>query len=444
MMYTAEDARLKRAITITPGANAAAMKKAGRKPGVLEYDDGVSIQDGGVTGMGSAEGDPVDSEGPGGPGKPSSNAPGDAEGGPRPGGGEIGHVDATATEAPKKKKKSTRKGGAKKQKTAPQPSNAPAASLPGSEVPNNPAIDQPAHPALPAVSETAVSSGMERPADQGGVDWLQIPVSSPSGNVNADLAELFVESELAIQQRKAEEAEAEEAFFGGPRSTHDDDNDTSIELILPAGNEDIEDGVADGAEVAGGGADPGRENPRKRGPVGAGIEATDNAVEGRGKRARKGNFEVGDWVEPGKQYLLKGVDDPRWVALVEAWLRFEQTIPNPYGSRLGAANARPAELTRWLAARKLSNEPTVTDVQAYGKQWIRWWNALQPPGRKGARDTDLPLRLEGNEDGMQVLKRSGEWGLYIVMVGLKWWASEGECWQQAVQDVHNCLVHFLG
>ena len=48
---------------------------------------------------------------------------------------------------------------------------------------------------------------------------------------------------------------------------------------------------------------------------------------------------------------------------------------------------------------------------------------------------------------MGVLKKSGEWGLYIVMVSLKLWAglreSDGR-WHNAVKDMNDCFKLFLG
>ena len=98
----------------------------------------------------------------------------------------------------------------------------------------------------------------------------------------------------------------------------------------------------------------------------------------------------------------------RWVAMVQSYLQFEKMptgkdvrhfysfyfynyilISNQCPARL-PTESRPAEVSEWMKTRRYDSDhiPSVTDVDAFGETWVRWWMACQPPWR---RDQEWPL-----------------------------------------------------
>lgn len=409
----------------------------------------------------------------------------EAPDGQRPGEAGAGgdHIEAGGEEneqtrsKPKAKRKQARKK--KKQVTA---SNDPAAETPSPTNVNDPAAETPAptaashnpdgngNPAEQAPSRAPVPPHdtplpNPTPLDRG-VEWLAIPPGG-AGDAHAQaLSMLMMESEVAIQKKKEkEDAEMLEVVNAGAQPNEKGEIEGGSGsprfqgLLLPENTDETGENVeaaktpVEGEEsVEGGGEEggSGSDNPLKR----RSVDNPDNPDApgsedggGRSKRVRKGNWQIGDWVEPGRQYLLSNEEDLEWIACVNRWFEFESVIPNPSGARLGAASARPAELSRWLLTRRLGSIPVLASVPAFREQWMAWWGALQPAGRKPIENGTLPPPLKGREEGMMVLKRSGTFGLYIVMIGLKWWGSEkdkDEGWRAAVRDLRDCLDHFVG
>src|SRR6266700_7416446 len=54
---------------------------------------------------------------------------------------------------------------------------------------------------------------------------------------------------------------------------------------------------------------------------------------------------------------------------------------------------RPGILSKWLISRKFHALPNVDDVGGYAKEWLSWWNSVQPKWRQLSVTGSLPLAL---------------------------------------------------
>jgi hypothetical protein len=139
------------------------------------------------------------------------------------------------------------------------------------------------------------------------------------------------------------------------------------------------------------------------------------------------------------------------VECVQNWQSFEEMVMNPTSARIAAASCRPIEISKWLTVQKFTSLPhvPVEEMLDYAHRWIVWWNKLQPGARASKDPGELPPKLEREHESAMVgaLKKSGDWGLYIVMVSLKLWAGlreSDERWHGAVRDLNDCFELFLG
>jgi hypothetical protein len=105
---------------------------------------------------------------------------------------------------------------------------------------------------------------------------------------------------------------------------------------------------------------------------------------------------------------------------------------------------RPGILSKWLISRKFHALPNVEDVGGYAKEWLSWWNSVQPKWRQSSVTGSLPLPLSiaSEKNDLVCLKKGGPSGLVTVMIGLKWWGSICENdtkWLAVVKDVKSCM-----
>lgn len=155
--------------------------------------------------------------------------------------------------------------------------------------------------------------------------------------------------------------------------------------------------------------------------------------EGRGKRARKLTRELGDWIEAVREYLMVGVDCEEWRSCVQAWCLFENSTVVPGTKpRLGGTPHRPV----------------INDQEAYAREWITWWNAMQPQARRADGEGAMPLPLTNEmKTAMACLRKAGSGGISTALVSLKWWWTPSEQdgrWKEAVIDMSNCFAMFNG
>jgi hypothetical protein len=195
----------------------------------------------------------------------------------------------------------------------------------------------------------------------------------------------------------------------------------------------------------------GTENPvpnrGERGRKRKNEELADSAVVvGREKRARRGCWEVDEWVGVAEGYLRRGVDDKAWGRCVHLWVQLERTALST-NSRLTESSLRPMELTKWVSSRRWDADQVIEDVADYARRWLVWWLAMQPASRKvEGQELPSPLQDATKKDVMS-LKKAGLNGLVVLLVGLKWWAplrEEDRRWGDVVDDIVSCLETFVG
>ncbi|EAU92204.1 hypothetical protein CC1G_13019 [Coprinopsis cinerea okayama7 len=167
---------------------------------------------------------------------------------------------------------------------------------------------------------------------------------------------------------------------------------------------------------------------------------------GREKRVRRLNSrqETPPWVTSGQAYLTMedlGVD---WQGLVQVWVTFEtrNAILDTGSVRLPKPSARPKKLSQWLTKKKFQDVLAKEEVAGFAKQWLVWWNAIQPAWRKNEEEWGLPHPIGAGGRDLSSLKKPGFCGLFSVLVGLRWWSGVVDTpvpWKDAVADVRQCL-----
>ncbi|KAF9549377.1 hypothetical protein CPC08DRAFT_729374 [Agrocybe pediades] len=157
------------------------------------------------------------------------------------------------------------------------------------------------------------------------------------------------------------------------------------------------------------------------------------------------------WLEVTKEYLGKEISHPKWLECIGLWYEFEKkeaSEQNTTSIRI-PHNHRPEALKKWLAARKYNSQPAFSDNgRAFSREWLKWWNTLQPEWRQSHTEHSLPLSHEVGtaKDDLGVIRKGGPSGIMAVLVGLKWWAALGSAgdvsWENAVEDVLLCFKKF--
>lgn len=98
--------------------------------------------------------------------------------------------------------------------------------------------------------------------------------------------------------------------------------------------------------------------------------------------------------------------------------------------------------------RKFHALPDVDDIGRYAKEWLSWWNSVQPKWRQSSVTGSLPLALSiaSDKEDLVCMKKGGPSGLVTIMIGLKWWASirdKDAKWLAAVKDVRSCMDELM-
>ncbi|KAM6504126.1 hypothetical protein JOM56_001069, partial [Amanita muscaria] len=133
------------------------------------------------------------------------------------------------------------------------------------------------------------------------------------------------------------------------------------------------------------------------------------------------------WLTYAKGYLADQALGSQWSDCIDAWMEFELSLASESSavsiSRLGGTKLRPPVLSWWLQTRKYQNIPVLTDAAEFAKDWITWWSALQPEGRKPTSVDSLPnpisMILPGTD--LRNLRKGGPNGVVTVIIALKWW-----------------------
>lgn len=108
---------------------------------------------------------------------------------------------------------------------------------------------------------------------------------------------------------------------------------------------------------------------------------------------------------------------------------------------------RPQIFSKWVGTRNFNALPPIPDYADFAKDWIGWWNSVQPKWRQNPAN-GLPLDItSGKSKGnMSSVMKGGPSGLVTLLIGLKWWANIRDSdlrWGLAVQDLIGCFTSFI-
>ncbi|EMD32483.1 hypothetical protein CERSUDRAFT_77484 [Gelatoporia subvermispora B] len=160
--------------------------------------------------------------------------------------------------------------------------------------------------------------------------------------------------------------------------------------------------------------------------------------------------------QPHVSIVMPEREPMKWLEDAKGFL-FSIQMESEFGrastmSRLGAAEHRPEELTKWFTSgRNYKKLPTVQNTKTYGISWLAWWRALQPQWRASSiapSSSSLPPAIyEDPSNDWKTLKKCRPTGFVILLVGLALWAQASPRasreWKRALQDVYQCLRHFV-
>ena len=109
--------------------------------------------------------------------------------------------------------------------------------------------------------------------------------------------------------------------------------------------------------------------------------------------------------------------------------------------------SRPQLFSKWVGTRNFNALPLIPDYADFAKDWIGWWNSVQPKWRQNPAN-GLPLDISSgkSKETMSSVRKGGPSGLVTLLIGLKWWANIRDSdprWGLAVQDLIACLTSFI-
>ncbi|EAU83346.2 hypothetical protein CC1G_12407 [Coprinopsis cinerea okayama7 len=180
--------------------------------------------------------------------------------------------------------------------------------------------------------------------------------------------------------------------------------------------------------------------------TGAKRKPVANTGQGREKRHRSAAIGLEtNWVTAVAQNLKQRVDDPRWIACVDAWVKFELARVVTTG-RFPVTKSRPVEIAKWASkGGEPDVAPHIDDIVDFGSRWCLWWNEIQPEWRKNPCGC-LPHSFDPSSAvaSLAVLEKAGPKGIGMAMQSLSWWAGGEDTtrWWAAVDDIHRCLELF--
>ncbi|KAJ7473235.1 hypothetical protein FB451DRAFT_1035848 [Mycena latifolia] len=215
-----------------------------------------------------------------------------------------------------------------------------------------------------------------------------------------------------------------------------------------AGTEEEEEGGGDGegsnTESEGEGTNPPKKRARKAAPAKAkAAPAKKGGVrKGKGKRGGGGDAEVPSWAVVAKEALTQGEGCELWAAIMEMW--WEREVANGFqGPARGHTDGRPEQIANWTArARKGGAKPPIKSAEEFGKQWWKWYVAMNPRWRLESNTG----RLDKYEDREEwaALAYTGPNGMLNALICLRWWRDKledgnQEAYQEALEEVYWVL-----
>ncbi|KAF8805868.1 hypothetical protein BYT27DRAFT_7037169, partial [Phlegmacium glaucopus] len=126
------------------------------------------------------------------------------------------------------------------------------------------------------------------------------------------------------------------------------------------------------------------------------------------------------WLELASKYLYDGIDGREWGECLDIWMAFEKEAEV---FRDNNSKLYPQILSKWLQNHQYQSIPTVENIETYTKEWLTWWNSLQPKWQQSTVPNTLPPSLSTmrEKENMLNLKKGGPLGLVTFLIALKWW-----------------------
>ena len=91
--------------------------------------------------------------------------------------------------------------------------------------------------------------------------------------------------------------------------------------------------------------------------------------------------------------------------------------------KVGKDQLKPDEIKEFMRHHDLSKITVPSDPTEYGRRWITWWHALQPPWRLPKKNSEL-YKTDKNLPDKPVwtkLSVAGQDGIVLVLIGLTIW-----------------------
>ncbi|KAF7797721.1 hypothetical protein EIP86_008921 [Pleurotus ostreatoroseus] len=125
-----------------------------------------------------------------------------------------------------------------------------------------------------------------------------------------------------------------------------------------------------------------------------------------------------------------------WVSCVNSLVAIEQNS-DPSKAKLSTVD-RPGEFDQWFKKGRHSTFVKVSPF-VFGRQFLLWWRGLQPESRVDESGTLVKCQVPAEE--WAALRRTGQNGFFLVLLGLAWWRSSADSeadrvgWDGVVDDV---------
>ncbi|KAF9471337.1 hypothetical protein BDN70DRAFT_939020 [Pholiota conissans] len=148
--------------------------------------------------------------------------------------------------------------------------------------------------------------------------------------------------------------------------------------------------------------------------------------------------------------MLNSADlGPEWQELIRKWAAFEVKEEYQEVAKLKSTH-RPVSVKDWIQRGRSPNwRPLIRNTSTYGKEYMRWWTALQPAWRISSDGT---ISFSSTDGDWEPLRRPGINGLLSVMGSLFHWGTalqkngksvKNPQWIAAVRDCLNVYTHIL-
>ncbi|PPR08117.1 hypothetical protein CVT24_010771 [Panaeolus cyanescens] len=294
----------------------------------------------------------------------------------------------------------------------------------------------------PPIDMTTLSHNLESTSNENKSDELRICLNNQDGSATPSTQRATPDvADVAITNPLLNSTDAPKVPDNATLET-ETPSAASIVVQTPLAPQDIDMDDGAGADSAAPAApmDPATSTTAVREPATEGATAADADTEV--------TIDVSSLQVPHKDMngawpvLIAASTDVRWIRCLRAFVDFECSKP-PNGKL--NVSARPTEVTSWVRDKKKHLVPEIK-AGKYGKDWLAWWQSLQPPSR--CDDSGVPHLRHSipSDEWSKTLLKGGTAGIYTVVVALAWWVKtcpdDPELWA-CVDDTTWVLAQLL-